>query len=386
MITSERGGALLIALALMAMLSIIAVVASNRSHTEMEMSYNNLHTDQSFYVADGGLKRALTDLNVDNDWRTGYDGEEMNRGTYWVTLEDSLDNTALFDTVIVRSTAVVANGKSSIEGVVVPVYNHPFQYALFGDQSVVIQNRTTTDSYNSDSGTYADSHLLDDGDVGSNGTVVIQDRSTIYGDAVSAVEGGVTIENISVVTGDTATGVEPSVIDIIPDEEYDWAESVSDAPSGFIGSGYTYDHTTKDLTIGEYDSLILTSGVYYFNDIHLENYSQIKINEGDNVTIYMNGNILLENASKMNAGGAPEDMIVFSRGDEFKMENQTTFVGAFYSPTATFWIENNTDLFGSIVASDIILENQAGFHYDRSLSDYAKGTTGEMILVAWREM
>ena len=69
------------------------------------------------------------------------------------------------------------------------------------------------------------------------------------------------------------------------------------------------------------------------------------------------------------------------------MENATEFYGAFYGPDVTFNIENNTNLYGSIVAEDILLENQASFHYDRDLANYKKREpTGAMQMVAWKEI
>ncbi len=139
-ITNNRGGALMITLALMAMLSIIAIMAVNRSNTDMDMSYNQLHDEKAFYTAEAGIERALAKLNDDRSWDSGYVDQEIGGGLYSVTVTDSNTIASLADTVILRATGSYDGAEAEIEAWLVPERYRPFEFALFGDTSVSMRN------------------------------------------------------------------------------------------------------------------------------------------------------------------------------------------------------------------------------------------------------
>lgn len=385
-LANERGSALLIALLLTGMLTLVAFIAMDNSNTDMELSYNVMNADRAFYQAEAGAKRALVALNADPDWRTGFADERLGNGSFSVAVIDTSINAALGDTVIIHSTGAAGGGSADVEMWVVPVLNHPFQYGLFGDELVKMENNTCTDSYNSDSGTYAGTQLNDLGPIGSNGAIVMQNAATVGGDASCATAGGISIEGGSQVLGDTTSTADSVTLDIVPDSEYDWARDNSRAPLGFSGGGYNYNAGTKSLIIGEGGSLTLSSGVYYFSYIKIEEDSEIKLAPGAEVTIYLTGDMIMENESYLNPGGSPSDLMIFSDGTSLKLENDSEFYGAFYGPNAEFKIENNTSLYGAVVAKRTILENFACFHYDRHLGNFTKGQGDGFQVVAWREL
>jgi len=386
-VTNNRGVALLAVLALMGMLSLVAIMAVDRANTDIDLTFNQLHQESAFYVAEAGLNRAFRQLNDDNEWRTGYSNESFGNGAYWVLIIDSNSQAGLDDTLIVRATATVHGSTSNLEAIVVPNYTNPFSYALFGDSAVSVINQTCTNSYNSDSGSYIETSTDTSGDVGSNGTIFVDNVATIGGDVVSALDTGITISWTSSVSGDTISGADPREVEIVPQEEFDWAETVNNAPSGFSGANFDYDPDTHELQVSQWGSLTLSSGVYYFSDIYLENAASIDLVEGASVVIYMTGDINLENITSMNNGGSPADLVIYSQGDGFTLSNDTKFYGSFYGPDAIFYVENNTDLYGSVVADAIVIENQACFHYDRDLRDFSRRSyDGSMSMPGWKEL
>ncbi|MGH8014853.1 MAG: hypothetical protein ACREBV_01530, partial [Candidatus Zixiibacteriota bacterium] len=54
-IRNTKGSAILIVMALIAMLTAIAIMSIDRSNTDMEVSFNQLHEEQAFYNAEAGL-------------------------------------------------------------------------------------------------------------------------------------------------------------------------------------------------------------------------------------------------------------------------------------------------------------------------------------------
>ncbi len=149
---NERGGALLITLCLLVMLTMAAIMAVNTAQTDIELSFNQLQSDQAFYVAEAGLRRAFVQLNDDNDWNTGYANEAFEGGLYWVAIVDSFVNLALVDTVVIKATSRKDDGFANLEAVVVPEYENPFQWAVYSEQDITLGNNTCTDSWDSDSG------------------------------------------------------------------------------------------------------------------------------------------------------------------------------------------------------------------------------------------
>jgi len=386
LIADNRGSALLISLAIMAFLSLIAIMAVNRSHTDFELSYNQLHEEQAFYVAEAGAQEALAELNSDNDWRSGWARVTFGGGFYSVTLTDSSADSTLFDTVIVKSTGWVDSALASVELETVPLYNHPFAFGMFGEAGIVLDKNTCTDSYRSDSGSYAATVLDSFGDIGSNGTVTSARDVNFGGGIAVATDGGISLGVHNTVNGDTTSAADSVDLGFIPDSEYDWAKANSDASTGISGSGYTYSNGSRNLTAGSYANIVLQSGVYYFNDITLGQGSTLSLAPGAAVTVYVNGDITLNQQSTLNDGGSPMDFIIYSRGSSLQFDQDNLFYGAFFGPNATIQYDQTTQVYGSLVGYSIKLDQGACFHWDRSLADITKGKTGEIVAVTWGEM
>lgn len=384
-ITNNRGGALMITLAIMAMLSVVAIMALDRSTTDVDLSYNQLHGDQAFYTAEAGIERALAVLENDRTWDSGFSNEPLGRGFYSVRVIDSSDIPALFDTVILRAHGVVDDGEANVEAWLVPEVYHPFEYALFGDTIVTMSNSSCTDSYNSDSGSYGSTLDHELATVGSNDSLILDNIASVGGDALSAIEGGLVIDNKALVRGDTATGVDPREVEIIDESEYDWARDNSVATTNITGD-YFYDPDTYEFSVGVNGNVVLGGGVYYFSDFTVEQNGIVQVEPGADVIIYMTGDFVLRNSSSVNSDGVPSQLIIYSSGDNLTIGQSTDLTAAFYGPDATFTLDNYTDFFGSVVAETIDFRNNVCFHYDRSLSQIEKGETGKLIVVAWREL
>jgi len=383
---NTNGSALLVVLALILFISAVGVITLDTANTDIELSYNQLHEDQAFYIAEAGAKQALATLNDDNSWRDGYTDEPFGEGAYTVSLTDSLVDSALFDTVLIRSSAGVDGSRSTVELTAVPVYIYPFRYAMFAKGGIVLDRETCTDSYDSDSGSYAATHLDSLGDIGSNGTVTSSQLVNFGGGISVATPGGITLGAGSTVTGDTTSTADSVDIPPISTTELDWARTNSIAQTGMTGSGYTYNNGTKALTTGSYGTITLTSGVYYFSSITLGQGSSISLAPNADVTIYVTGNITCGQTSTINASGLPANLAIYSTGASFAFNQGNTFNGSFYGPNAHIQYDQTTQLFGALIGNTIKLDRYACFHYDRSLSRKTHGTTGEMIAVAWGEI
>lgn len=382
----EHGSAVLIVLALLAMLTSIAIMSVDRSNTDMELSANIHEGERAFYLAEAGLARGVVDINKDNSWKAGYNKELLEGGYYSLTVTDSLDDPTLMDSVVFRSQGVYISGVANVESWLVPVYYYPFRYGMFAGQGINFDQKTCVDSYNSDSGTYAATQLSKEGDIGTNGNITTSTSVTIGGDAYTARGGKIILGPGSKVTGDTSTTKDSTNLAIIPDSEYVWASAVSNAPAGLSGANYTYDAATKTLTTGKSGVVLLQSGVYYFSSVNLGQMSNIALAPGANVTIYVTNDIVLNQYSTVNLGGSPAALQIYSQKGSLKFSQYNTFYGTFYGPYGDIQFDQTSQVYGSLVGNSIQIDQGACFHYDRSLSRSRHGTTGEMIAVAWRQL
>ena len=381
----KNGSTLLVVMALMALLTMVAIMSADRATLDIDLSYNQLHSEKAFYAADAGIKHAVTVLNDSADWRTGFLKKEFSGAHYTVAVIDSLTQPGLLDTIILKSTAVDFGAVGNVEAKVVPKYDKPFQYAAYGKDSTIMKNTACTDSFNSDSGSYAATQLNEYGNVGSNGNIRMANTADVYGDA-STSGGTISLDGSAVVYGDTSSSAPEVDMNMTPQSEFDWAESNNNAPFGFSGD-FDYNSTTYALNLNNmYDTVTLSSGVYYFSTFSLRNQSALLLAPGAEVTIYMTGNLDLEQGSSINPGGTAADLIIYSQGTELNINNGTEFQAGFWGPDTYISIEQNTDVYGSIVGGVVSIANSACVHFDRKLLKYSKLILKEMAIVAWREM
>lgn len=381
---NNRGVALLVVLALIIALSAIALISVNRSDTGIDLSYNQMHSEQAFYIAEAGYEHALQELTVDYDWRAGFDITKHGTGAYLVFVTDSIATPALAETVFVVSQGMVQGGRAEINAWMRRADIHPFEWAMFSKDSMFLDRKACTDSYNSDSGSYAATLKTDDGDIGSNGNITISKFASIGGDVKTASDSGLYIATPVTITGDTATGEDPVYIDTLSDAEFAWAESVNAAPPGLSGS-YSYSPATDALTIGAFDTLTLSSGVYFFSTIYFDKESVLELAPGANVTIYMTANMTFDANVDVNKGGSPADLQFYSKGTQLDLDQSVEFYAGFYGPNAQIYVDNTAEVYGSVLGSSVMLDIDACFHFDRDMRKVVRPASGLIETVAWKE-
>ena len=171
-VKGERGSAILIVMGLIAMITAMAIMSVDRSNTDLELSYNQLHEERAFYLAEAGLERAVFEINEDNAWRDGYDKLALEGGYYTISVSDSTTDSTLVDTVIFNGEGIYNTTKAEMESWLVPKYIYPYRYGMFGGDSIRFDRNGCVDSYNADSGTYAATQKSSDGDIGTNGKII----------------------------------------------------------------------------------------------------------------------------------------------------------------------------------------------------------------------
>jgi hypothetical protein len=369
---------MLIALAVLLMLSLLGIASIHTSSTDMNIAENYTTGVQAFYIAEAGAEYAFAVLRDTATWRTGFNDETFSDGTFRVVVWDSVTDGALEDTIVVLSTGRRREAVKIVELRLAP--KRLFRRPAFAEDNVDMCGNTRTDSYNSDSGSYAMTRFDGGGDVGSNGSVDICGTSVINGDATTSSPGDLVISGSGVVNGDTSTTAVASDIDPISDAALDYAMINSNAPSGFSGT-YTYSSATRELTVKPSDVLTLSGGVYYFTNLSIK--GVLRIQPGASVQIYTTQNVIVTTDALVNTDGRPKDLIIFSTAEQITLSGPSDIRAAIYAPSSNISLEGNVDLYGSMIGRTIADVGGSGFHYDRSLRD--AGVPGELEKVAWRE-
>jgi hypothetical protein len=223
------------------------------------------------------------------------------------------------------------------------------------------------------------------GSLGSNGDVILSNNIKVGGDISTSLDDGITIGNSATFSGDSTSSAPENDIEFVPDSEFDWAKSVNGAPSGFTGT-YDYSSATGELKMKNNDTLVLSSGVYYFSTLTIDNSSSLQIAPGAEVTMYLTDGLHIRNSSSLNPGGPAANLIIYSKGTLFDVGNTVEFQAGFVGPYTDIVMDNNTEFYGGFVGKSVQIVNSACAHFDRSLSKIIRDEVVGYRKAAWVEL
>ena len=319
---------MLVAMLVLLMMGLIGIAAVETSETDMNIAENFNSEVRSFYTAEAGAELAYAVLRDTVTWRTGFNDYEFEGGTFTVTVADSITDSALVDTVVVRSRGMRSDGVSIVEVKFAPL--NPFGWAAFADEYMKLCGGTSTDSYDSDSGSYAATQMDSLGDVGSNGHVKMCGDADINGDASTSSPGDIEVGG-GAQYYDTTSTAEVVIFDPVPQSELDYAKANSSAPAGMTGA-FNYNNGTRDLRILPGNTVTLASGIYYFADLDLK--GAIELEPGASVKVYLVGDAKINSGAIINSLGTPKDFQIFGVGDKFDIAGGAEIRAAVYMPVS----------------------------------------------------
>lgn len=402
--SSKRGTALIATVILIVGLGIIslsllqAVGSSNKEDRQVREEIG------SRYVAEAGLSEAYYDLMVGGDGQLGAaeDRATYGGGEFWVERVNHPNGT-----ISLISTAVDGRAASRVEMVLTTNPDSMWSYGAFGDDGVSMSSNAHVDSYNSSLGTYDDQAVntegnqvwaSENGNVGSNHDVNLDQNSYVHGDAIPGPDGTTTILGKAQVSGSTTSAA--SEIELPP---IDLPVIASSGPLEVPGQG------TQQYGPGEFafDQSLLNAGstlniigpaTVVFSSLELGQNSMLEVDTtngaveifvvddfvmGSNTTfapmdrnptrvkeVTAEGEVIFEAALALNL---LSDNVVNPDAnvdlDEVDFESNAEFYGTLYAPYAIVEINSNFQLFGAMVAREILLDSNSKIHFDESLLD-----------------
>ena len=263
--------------------------------------------------------------------------------------------------------------------------------------SFVVSGSARVDSFDSQLGAYSSTGLNTQGDLASNGTVVLSSANiSVYGtvtasalhgdicpsgsptDAPGYVAGGFIQINQSI---PVTTPPEPS-----PSPPTSADDIVNNCPAISGCSSANGNEGPFTLTPGAYGNVLLSSGkalhlntgTYTVNSFELSGGANLIVDSGP-VVIHVAGNSLgagvpavgFSDGSVSNTSGVPVNLQVVYSGSH--AVNLSAAMGAslvVYAPNAPLTLSGGGDFYGAIVASRIDNPGGMSLHYDRSLANF----------------
>ena len=300
--SEAKGGALIITIALLFMLSMVGVMAINRSETETDLSFNQVRHDQAFWLAEAGIERAVAILGDSTSWRAGFNQEPLGNGYFTVVVTDSSTDTTLGETVRVISLGQRGVAASGIEVIMGPESYHPlYDHAIYAGNYMEYDSSVDSQSYSlsMDFGGNGSSGDIINGDVFHNGNISITGDALIDGSA----EGG------GSVTGNPPTGTATSNAEYLepPDLQAmnygSTADFVVNGASPWDASGRISSADPRHIFVKEYRADLAASVGFDFDntnyffgdpwasaDIHNVSVSA----SGNHKTYFIDGNLWIE--------------------------------------------------------------------------------------------
>jgi hypothetical protein len=390
---SDQRGSVLIAL--IVTMIIIAVLGAALLHFTTTSTFSELFTNRqqrAYYVAESGGRYAIPQIKSDPVQAT----TDLHGKTFTLSNGDkfvlSIDNTAPDETYL-ESEGIVHEG-DWLEAREKITYKIPkgyvFDYGAFASDRVLLNDDAYIDSYDSSVSPWSSEGAIRNGHVGTNRTggnsIRLRRRTTIYGDAVVG-PGGNPSTDINVAPSAQITGVTGSL-----------AAARDMTPRGMpAGGGAPYDLLLQNneitiFTQGTYrlnrirltdDASISISGevtLYVEDRIRIEDRGAINIQPGGSLTIYAARELIVRNRGKLNPTEDPEKLIIFGTPsfNSIQFTGNSLMHGAIFAPNANTTIQTNAEIFGSVIADRVTIEDDAKLHYDEALGR-AGGVGGPTI-------
>ena len=257
----------------------------------------------------------------------------------------------------------------------------PFDFAAYATGAdcgaITLSGNTTTDSFDSSKGTYAQTKQLSGGNVGANGNTSLSGNVTINGfiAALNKTVGtcrngspGISITGKSAATGGyiqlstAAAFADPPVVTPGP-QDYHFTANASLLPGSY-----------GNIALSGHSTLTLAAGTYNINSITLSGQSVLRLNPPGQVIINVAGNnvsqpIQFSGGSIDNPSGTARNFqLIYGGNLPIAISGGSTSYAVLYAPNAAAALSGGSDWFGSMVVGKLEDSGGAAIHYDRSLA------------------
>jgi hypothetical protein len=358
---------------------------------------------RALLAAEAGLSEAYMELETSGDGVVGSQDApvKLSSGRVFVTKQTFGPTNKL---VRLTSTARVGNSNARAELVLRDNVDTIFVWGAFGDTDINLSSQAKVDSYDSTLGTYASQAIHGSGsntwannagNIGSNGDVQLKQNALVFGNAAPGPTGTISVLGSAVVSGSTANStaavpLAPIVLPVIVSTGNVTYSANTTLAAGNHHTGATVINTGKTLTvIGPatliFDSLVMKSGsrlmvdstngpvdIYVVDDFIMNSNTLLSSDNRDPRAVRVN--LLSDNIIN------PEVLVDL---DEIGLESNASLYGTIYAPDARIDVKSNFEIFGALIAEEVVLASNSRVHYDEALSKVLAPGARRYTRVTW---
>lgn len=234
---------------------------------------------------------------------------------------------------------------------------------IVGLSYVSVSGTNVVDSYESDDGPYFPGDAASNGNVCSNGNIVVAQYAAIKGDAHPGPTGTVMDSSTIGVSGDTSPLTEPLDYPVADSSEAQATNDNGSIPN--TSQGINPVNALGQLNIlGPYH-LELPPGTYYFTRVFLASGATIGVS-GETI-MYVDGDVYLTGGSVVNNTMIPQNLQLYVNGTTVGLSGFSEFYGVVYAPRSRVMRSGTTHFYGSIIANQLMFSGGGGLHADDSL-------------------
>lgn len=383
-----------------------------------KLSSEYKHTEKShksfaaLSLAEAGIERAIWELNYGDisTWQEGDPWRTMTISDFQASTGSVLGDIEIWveepngANTVVESTGTVAySGNLTISKTIRVILDRecaPWDYGVFGNEGVELSSGAEMDSYDSRLGDYGDSNNGSEANVGTNDTLEESIRLTlgtqVHGDAFSGEssnpEEAIYVSPTSNLHGEKLALSKPKELPSVPSPEgLDFRGELivtSETPMTISESG---EYINFELDMSSQVTIMNDISLYVSGDFIMGDFSKLDIDPSASVKIYLGGNFIQGFATEINNNtNDPTRLLILgtdSLNGNISISLASDFYGAIYAPRASLECSFWGDLYGSIVAKIIQIQDASNIHYDKAFEDYkVEGLIGsEHSVKSWKE-
>lgn len=401
---SKRGNAMLVVVVMTAGMAGMALTMATTlsSGSRQERGYREETT--SMLAAEAGVAEAVFDLRSGGEGMVGTEYQPVAVGAADCWAETVALGGGQF---AVRSTGTDRTASTRLELVLQLDGGSFFNWAAFGDDGLTMSSNAFVDSYDSSAGTYAsqevngsgsDAWANDEGHVGSNAGIQMDQNTLVFGNAQPGPTSSVTLLGSAAVSGSTTPAAD--TVDM---------PAIARPLLPSIGDMTTANNSTTSVATGDwgYGAVVLGTGSSFevagpatlvFDSLELRSGSQFLVDATNGpVEIFVIGDFIMNSNTLMSSlTNTPSDITLNLESDNVidpdmevdldvvDFESNAQLYGTIYAPNAAIEINSNFELFGSLVARRVHLDSNARVHFDEALRTGGGDGSSSFTTVCWR--